>query len=371
MNRIYLDTNATTALDPLVLAAMREDLSFVPANPSSIHSFGRAAKKRLNEARESLAKFFQVKPKELIFTSGGTEGINMILKGFFSNLSEGHLITTEMEHAALFETAKLLEKRGVRVTYLKGSPRGAVSLEEVEAAILPKTRMLALSAANSETGVKIEMEALASLAQSKGIFFFVDGVALLGKELFTIPEGVSAMAFSGHKIHAPKGIGLAFLRSPHKLEPLLFGGGQEGGMRSGTENLAGIVGFSKAVELLTDHLPSASLQMGNLRDSFEREIKKKYPDAAINGEGKRVPNTSNLFFPNIHAEELLMNLDLHGVAASHGSACSSGAFEPSRILLNMDLSHKRAASSLRFSLSRFTTKEEIEKTLMILSEILS
>lgn len=370
MQRIYLDNNATTPLDPLVLEAMQPDLQSLPANPSSIHYFGQEARKRLTKARHTLATFFNVKPHELIFTSGGTESLNMILKGLFPLFPEGHIITTDIEHSAVNEVMKLFEKRGGRITYLKTGTWGAAQPEHVLEAIQDNTKLIALSAANSETGVKTDLESTAKIAKERGIFFAVDGVALLGKEHFTIPEGVSAMAFSGHKLHAPKGSGLTFVRAPHKLEPLLHGGGQEMGMRSGTENLANITGLTKAITLLTDKLPVATEHMQALRDHFESQLKKIFPSLQINGEGPRIPNTSNLSFPNVNGEELLMNLDLKGVAASHGSACASGAHEPSRVLLNMGYTKGRAASAIRFSLSRLTTHEEIERTLTILCDLL-
>ena len=370
MERIYLDNNATTPLDPLILETMQTDLLPIPANPSSLHFFGQEARKRLTKSRHTLATYFNVKPHELIFTSGGTESLNMILKGIFPLFPEGHIITTALEHSAVYEVMKLFESRGAKITYLKTGPFGSTRPKDVLSAIQNDTKLIALSAANSETGVKTDFDAIAHIANEKGIFFCVDGVALLGKETFTIPSGVSAMAFSGHKLHAPKGSGLAFIRSPHKLEPLLHGGGQEMGMRCGTENLANITGLTKAIELLREKLPDATTHMAALRDHFETELKKIFPSLQINGEGPRLPNTSNLSFPNVNGEELLMNLDLKGIAASHGSACSSGAHEPSRVLLNMGYPKARAASALRFSLSRLTTPQEIDRTLAVLKDLL-
>ncbi len=371
MNRIYLDNNATTALDPLVLEAMQPDLTSIPANPSSIHHFGKEARKRLAKAHHTLADYFNVKPHELIFTSGGTEAINMVLKGFFFLYPQEHIITTALEHSAVFEVIKLFEQRGAQVTYLKTGERGAATPEQVREAIQSDTKMIVLSAANSETGVKTDIEGIAKIAEERGIFYFVDGVALLGKESFTITGGVSAMAFSGHKLHAPKGSGLAFVRSPHKLVPLLHGGGQENNMRCGTENLASIVGIAKAIDLLSEKLPNATTHMKTLRDTFETELKKIAPTIRVNGTGPRLPNTSNISFPGVNGEELLINLDLQGIATSHGSACASGAHEPSRVLIDMGYPKKRVASAIRFSLSRHTTLQEIERTLAILREILT
>ncbi len=370
MERIYLDNNATTALDPRVLDAMQSDLGLLPANPSSIHSFGQEARARLTKARSMLAAYFHVKPHELIFTSGGTEAINMVLKGLFPLFPNGHIISTRIEHSAVYEVIQLFESRGAHVTYLPVGPLGAPTPKQVSEAITEETKLIALSAANSETGVLLEMEEIAKIALKHNLFFFVDAVALLGKMPLTIPDGVLAMSFSGHKIHAPKGSGLAFVRAPCTLTPLLHGGGQENGRRSGTENLAAITGLAKGVEILYDIVPAAGKKMGQLRDHFESELKKIFPPLLINGEGPRLPNTSNLSFPGFSGEELLMQLDLQGIAASHGSACASGAQEPSRVLQNMGYPKARAASAIRFSLSRNTTEEEINRTLSVLGKVL-
>jgi cysteine desulfurase len=361
MKRIYLDNNATTALDPRVLEAMLLDLRGGPANPSSVHFFGQKARAHLTEARGQIADFLQVKPHELVFTSGGTESLNMVLRGLFDKQAQGHIITTDIEHQCVYNTIKVLESRGCSVSYLKTGLYGAAKPEEVQAALRPDTRLIALTAVNGETGVKTDLNAIAKIAEGAGIPFVVDGVALLGKELFTIPAGVSAMGFSGHKLHAPKGIGLAFIRSQLKIPPLMTGGDQEGGKRPGTENMAGILGLAKAVTLLRDVLPGATKQMQTLRDHLEHSLKTRLGNVSINGEGERICNTSNLCFSGIDGETLLMHLDLSGIAVSHGSACASGALEPSRVLLNMGLAKEKARSSLRFSLSRETTREEIDQ----------
>lgn len=364
-SRIYLDNNATTGVDPKVLEAMLPELSTTPANPSSAHSFGREARARLSRARQQIADFLQVKPAELTFTSGGTESLNMLIRGLMP--ASGHCISSDVEHSAVFNTIQSL--KGPTASFLKTGLWGAVRPEEVEKAIRPDTRLIVLSAVNSETGVKTDIDAIAKIAQARGILFLVDGVALLGKELFQIPPGVSGMAFSGHKFHAPKGIGLTYLKSPLKLESLITGGDQEYARRAGTENLPGIVGLAAAIELLKKELPTASQKMQRLRDQLEQGLKSRLGNVLINGEGPRVVNTSNLCFPDVDGETLLMQLDRAGIAVSHGSACSSGALEPSRVLLNMGVPHKSARSSLRLSLSRWTREEEIESCIERLSEI--
>ena len=362
MKRIYLDHNATTPLDERVWQAMYDEL---PANPFSVHWYGREARNRLTKARRTIAKILGVAPNEILFTSGGTEALCTVMYG----IGKGHLVTSNLEHAAVYETAHNLIKQGCTATFLECGPYGAPTPEHVEAAIRPNTRLIAVMAVNNETGVKSDIEGIAQVASYAGVPLLVDGVALLGKESFTIPSGVSAMAFSGHKFHAPKGVGFLVVRPHLKLRPLLTGGAQEGGRRGGTENLAGILGLTKAVELVEAEL--SHLEVERLCNRLEQGICTLYPDAQINGEGPRICNTTNIAFGELEAEDLMMNLDLAGVAVSHGSACSSGSLAPSRILLNMGYSKQRAAASLRFSLSRMTTEEEIDTCLEVLSKCLN
>lgn len=358
--RIYLDNNATTGLDTRVLNAMLEELSTVPSNPSSTHYFGQQARARLQKARDTIASFLQVKAHEILFTSGGTESINLAIRGRLQGNRYCHVISSNVEHSCVYNTLMQLKAEGIDTSFLPAGLLGAVHVDEVRAAIRPETRLIVLSAVNSETGVKIDMEAIAKVAQEANIPFIVDGVALLGKELFTIPHGVSAMGFSGHKFHGPKGSGFAFLRSSFKIPPLFTGGDQEFGMRAGTENLAGIIGMAKAIELLATELPTASHRMAQLRDKLESGLLVHAKPAIVNGIGPRVANACNLSFPDVQGEDLLIALDMAGIAVSHGSACSSGALEPSRVLTNMGIPHHIAKSAIRFSLSRFTTEEEID-----------
>lgn len=360
MQRIYLDNNATTGVDPRVLEAMLQELSMMPANPSSTHFFGREARYRLLRAREQIAHFLRVKPQEVIFTSGGTESLNLILRGAFEHFPKGTVISSNVEHASVFHTLEAFKKKGWQIHYLPAGPFGTVSVEQLEKALDANTRFIVLGAVNSETGVKIDLEKIAKLALFAGIPLVIDGIALLGKELFDIHEGVSAMAFSGHKIHAPKGIGFAVIRSSFRFPSVFTGGEQEYSRRAGTENLSGIIGLAKAIELLSLELPSATAKMQALRDRLEQGLKEKFPSLLINGTGPRICNTSNLCFPGVDGENLLMSLDLAGIAASHGSACSSGALEPSRVLINMGVSTQLARSAIRISLSRWTTDEEIK-----------
>ncbi len=363
MQRIYLDNNATTIVAPEVLEVMLEELSGLPANPSSVHFFGKEAKKKLTTARASIASYLKVKPTEIVFTSGATEGINTILRG----QRHTHIVTSNVEHSCIYNTLKDLEKKGIKVTYLEAQSYGATTPDAVRLAITPQTTLIILGAVNNETGVKIDIEAIAKIALEARIPFALDGVALLGKEAFTIPEGVSAMAFSGHKIHGPKGIGFNFIRSNFKLSPLITGGDQEFSKRAGTENLAGILGLAKAIELLEKSPPMQKMQ--DLRAHFEKRLKELFSNVLINGDGPRICNTSNVSFLGVDGETLLIQLDQAGIAASHGSACASGSLEPSRILLSMNLPRERIKSSLRFSLSRFTTEQEIEQTISTIAAL--
>jgi cysteine desulfurase len=369
--RVFLDNNATTQMDPRVLSVMQEELSSPPSNPSSVHYFGQEARKRLTQARQTIATCLSVKPNELIFTSGGTESLNSLLRGFCAKEPKAHLITSDIEHSSVYNTIKHLEKQGIAVTYLPAESKGYITAESVEKALLPTTRLIVLSAVNSETGIKNPIAEIAQLAHDRKIPLLVDGVALMGKELFSIPQGVTAMAFSAHKFHGPKGVGLTFVRKEFKWDPLFSGGDQEYSKRAGTENLAGILGLAKAIELLNEELPFATQRMQKLRDHFEETLSSRCQNLLIYGkESPRIANTSGIAFPDIDGEGLLLDLDLNGIAVSHGSACASGALQPSRVLLNMGVSPSLARSSLRFSLSRFTTQAEIDHTLTVLLALL-
>ncbi|MGZ3632792.1 MAG: cysteine desulfurase family protein [Parachlamydiaceae bacterium] len=358
--QIYLDHNASTWIDPRVLSVVVNSLSESIGNPSSIHYFGQKSRAKLSQARQTIASTLGVKANEIIFTSGGTEGANFCIRGLLNLRSPGHLITSSIEHACVYETCKYLETQGYEVTFLSPNKDGAITSEAVSQALRPNTQLIALMAVNNETGLKTDIETIGAIARDAGVSFVVDGVALLGKELFRVPEGVSAMFFSGHKIHAPKGVGFAYVRSKMKIQPLLIGGEQEFGRRAGSENLSGIIGLAEAVRLLQEELPMATIKMQALRDYFESSLQQRLADIKINGSGQRICNTSNLCFVGVEGETLLAALDLEGISVSHGSACASGALEPSRILLNMGLSKADAASSMRFSFSRFTTQGEIE-----------
>lgn len=371
MNRIYFDHNATTALDPSVLETMVSELRGPPANPSSTHYFGKKAKAALTKARELIASYFSVKPEALIFTSGATESLNALLRSLFGSRPKGHLVTTALEHSAVYETVRYLEGTGLSVSFVPVDSWGAPRVEAIEEAIQSDTRAIVLSAANTETGVKLDIEAIAALAERRGIPLILDAVAFIGKEPWIMYSGISALAFSGHKFHGPKGIGGMVIRPDLKFSPLITGGGQESLRRSGTEFLAGILGLARAFEILIERQPEITAHLSSLRDHLEKGLLREFSELQINGEGPRISNTSNLFFPGVDGETLLMHLDMAGVAASHGSACSSGALEPSRVLQQMGFPLRRVRSSLRFSLGRMNTLAEVDACIERTSEIIS
>ncbi len=358
--RIYLDNNASTRVDPKAVVAMRQVLEGAPGNTGSVHSFGQEAKRWLNRSRDTIAEYLGVRSSEIIFTSGGTEAANLLIHGLLGRQPDGHVITSDLEHPAVYNTVRRFHACGCDATFLSSGEHGAPTVQQVSDAIRPDTKLIVLMAANNETGVKTDIEGIAAVAANHNIHLVVDAVGLMGKEPVVIPKGVSAMFFSGHKFHAPQGVGFFYLRSGVKLLPVFTGGGQEHGRRPGTENLPGIVAMAEAVRQI-----GPSDAMRRLRDRFEAGL----DDVVVNGMGPRTPNTANLFFPKVDGESLLMNLDLAGVACSAGSACSAGALEPSRVLLNMGYDQARASSSLRFSVSRFTTEEEIDRAIEIVNEV--
>jgi cysteine desulfurase len=370
VRKIYLDNNATTGIDLRVLEAMQEVLSPIPLNPSSAHQLGREAKQYLIRSRDTVAHYLGVRPQEVIFTSGATESLNFLIRGFYALHPGSHIISSNVEHPAVRLTLADLERLGARVTYLPVGLWGAPRPEDVEAAITDKTRLISLMAVNNITGVKTDIKAIAAIADKHQIPFVVDAVQLLGKETFHIPRGISGIAFSGHKIHGPQGISACILRSPHKLPLLITGGPQEHGKRGGTENLPAIVGFAKAIELLSLELPAATERMQKLRDHLIEGISRMTGNIVVHGQGPRICNTAHIGFPGIDGETLLLKLDLAGIIASHGSACTSGGLEISPILLEMGIPPSLAKSSLRFSLSRWTTHEEIDAALSVLSDLL-
>lgn len=353
---IYLDNNATTQLAPEVLQTMVEAMTSIWGNPSSVHSSGRAAKSALFLAKRQMAQQLGCNVQELTCTSGGTESMNLAIFGSVENLLSGHILSSTVEHAAVQKSVDRLANKGFCVEKLSPGITGMVEPKAVEKAIREDTKLIVLMAANNETGVLLNLKEIALIAERHNIALIVDAVALAGKSPVVFYKGISAMAFSAHKFHGPKGVGLLYHRMGTRLHPCILGGPQESGIRAGTENLVGILGMAKAFSLVEKaHFIS---EMERLRDLFEKRILQGC-SAEINGTGKRLCNTSNIYFPNIDGEGLLFQLDMKGIQASLGSACSSGAIEPSKVLLAMGFSQERAMQSIRFSLSRYTTEQQV------------
>ncbi|HTH53395.1 MAG TPA: cysteine desulfurase family protein [Edaphobacter sp.] len=373
MQRIYMDANATTPLLPEVFEAMRPFYLEHYGNASSIHQQGQHARAAVDRAREAVAALLHCRPAEVIFTSGGTESDNLAL---FGVLSEGdHLITSAVEHEAVLRAAESLASRGVEVTFLPVTSQGVVEPDALRAALKPNTRLISVMYANNETGVIQPIEALAEIAHAGGALFHTDAVQAAGKIPLDVNQrgplkNVDLLTISGHKIYGPKGIGALYVRRSVRLSPMVFGGPHERQRRAGTENVPGIVGFGKAAELAAAWLNGDEpVKLAALRDRLEQGVLAQIEETGINGGGvARVCNTTNLYFDHVEAEALLIALDLKGLSVSGGSACQSGATEPSHVLTAMGLSAMRARASLRFSLSKLTTEEEVDAALRLIPE---
>jgi len=361
-----MDANATTPLLPEVVEAMRPFWTEAFGNASSIHQPGQRARAAVERARESVAGLIGCRAAEVVFTSGGTESDNLAL---FGTLAPGdHLIASSMEHSAVMQAADALAGRGVEVSFLPATPQGLVEPSALEAALRPNTRLVSVMLANNETGVIQPVRALADLTHATGALFHSDAVQAAGKlEIDVKALGCDLLSISGHKMYAPQGVGALFVRRNVRLRPIFFGGNHERGRRAGTENVAGIAGLGKAAELARVWLANGEQQaLAALRDRLEQGILAQVEQAGVNGAGApRVANTGNLFFDHLEAEALVIALDLKGLAVSGGSACQSGSTEPSHVLLAMGLSVARARASVRFSLGRLTTEDEVDAALAL------
>ena len=362
-----MDANATTPLVPEVLDAMRPYFMEHFGNASSIHQQGQQARAAVEHARESVAALLNCRPAEIVFTSGGTESDNMALFGLVE--PGDHLITSSIEHHAILHAAEKLRDRGAEVTFLPVSAEGVVDPQDVRRAILPNTKLISVMMANNETGAIQPVSEIGRIAADADIYFHTDAVQAAGK----LPIDVQTLrcdllSISGHKMHAPQGIGILYVRRGTKLEPLFFGGAHERQRRAGTENLPGIVGLGKAAELARSALIDGTMdKIAALRDRLEQGILKAVEETGINGGTvARVANTTNLWFDNLEGEALVIALDLKGLSTSGGSACASGATEPSHVLTAMGLSTTRARASLRFSLTKQTTEDDIDFALGII-----
>jgi cysteine desulfurase len=371
--RIYMDANATTPLLPKVVDAMRPYWIEQFGNASSIHQDGQQARTAIDRARETLAEFFNCHDAEVVFNSGGTEGDNTALFGL---LHPGdHLITTSIEHSAVIQAANKLANFGVQTTFVAPQPSGLIDPHDILRAIRPETRLISVMLANNETGVLQPVAEIGKIAADTGVFFHIDAVQGAGKVKFDVRQfGCHLLSISGHKVHGPKGVGAMFVRRGTPLDSLIVGGSHERRRRAGTENVAGIVGLAKAVELAMHSLEDGTMtRLATLRDKLEAGVL-ALPGTGLNGalpDGKPAPraaNTTNIWFDNLEGEALVIALDLKGIAVSGGSACHSGATEPSHVLMAMGLNKARARASLRFSLLKTVTESQIDRVLQIVPE---
>lgn len=375
MNRIYLDNAATTAVAPEVLEAMLPYFTEVYGNPSSIHATGRTAHKAVDQARRQVAAAIGAQPQEIYFTAGGSESDNWAIKGtaLAQQRKGNHIITSAIEHHAVLHTCAWLEKHGFEVTYLPVDEFGRVNPEDVEKAITDKTILISIMTANNEIGTIQPIREIGAIARAHKILFHTDAVQAVGAIPVNVDEmNVDMLSMSGHKFHGPKGIGALYIRKGVRIDTLIHGGAQERGLRAGTENLPGIVGIGKAIELATANLDENARRITALRDKLMDGILERIPDARINGHRtQRLPNNCNVSIRYIEGEAMLLRLDLAGIAASSGSACTSGSLDPSHVLLAIGLPHEIAHGSLRLTLGADTTEKDIDAVLDTLPGIVS
>ncbi|MGN0794302.1 MAG: cysteine desulfurase NifS [Aristaeellaceae bacterium] len=376
MKRIYLDNAATTACAPEVVEAMLPYFTQTFGNASSVHAFGRESRRAIETARRQVARALNVAaPQEIVFTAGGSESDNWAIKGAaFARADRGrHIITSAIEHHAVLHTCQWLEKQGFEVTCLPVDAEGRVSVEHVERALRPDTVLVSVMMANNEIGTLQPVAQIGGLCRERGVLFHTDAVQAVG----AIPVDVQAMhadllSLSAHKFHGPKGVGALYVRKGVRLDNLVHGGAQERGLRAGTENLAGIVGLGKAIEMATAHLEDNAAHMTRLRDRLIAGIMERVPEVRLNGHPTdRLPNNCNLSFQGVEGEALLLRLDLAGIAGSSGSACTSGTLDPSHVLLAIGLPVAMAHGSLRLTLGADTTEEDIDAVLERLPPIVA
>jgi cysteine desulfurase len=373
MRQVYLDHNATTPLLPEVLEVMLRYYQRDFGNPSSVHRYGRQARVAIDDARDCVAHLLGAPPSSIVFCSGGTEANNTILKGIAAALKERgrHVVTSQIEHPAVLDTCAYLAQQGYEITYVPVDTHGIVDPEAVRDALTDETILVSIMHANNETGTVQPIAEIARLVHERGILMHTDAVQTFGKLPFNVDElGVDFLSFSGHKLYAPKGIGGWYTHPQAPLSPLLHGGHQERGWRSGTENVAAIAALGKACDIAQGDMLQEWERQRQLQQSLEHGLRERIPDLRIQGEGvARLPNTTNVAFANAEGEALLMSLDLQGVAISTGSACSSGSLEPSHVLRAMHVPASYLHGALRLSLGRSTTPDDIAYVLEILPGI--
>jgi cysteine desulfurase len=378
MNRVYLDFNATTPVEPAALDAMLPYFSGEFGNAASIHTPGQRARGAVETAREHVAALLGARPQEIVFTSGGTESDNHAIFGVVGQAflpvsssrnanSPPHIITTAIEHEAVLNACQALEKEGVRVTYLPTNREGQINLEDLSRAIRPETVLITIMHANNELGTLQPLEEIGRIAREADVYFHTDAVQSAGKIPIDVNTlQVDLLSLSGHKLYAPKGIGALYIRGGTRLRQLLYGGHHQRGFRPGTENVAGIVGLGKAADIARKSLAEDARRVSALRDKLQQGVLQRVAQSRVNGgAAPRTPNTTNLVFPGVEGEALLIALDLKGLACSTGAACSSGAVEPSHVLTAIGLPPEEARASLRFSLGRHTTSADIDFALRV------
>jgi len=375
MNRIYFDHSATTPVHPEVAAAMMEYLTDKFGNPSSVHSFGREARKAVDEARAKVADLIGAETNEIFFTSGGTESDNLALKGVaYANRKKGnHIITSAIEHHAILHTCEYLAKQGYKITYLPVDKYGMVSVEDVKNAITDQTILISIMYANNEVGTIQPIREIGKLAREKQIYFHTDATQVVGHIPIDVKaDNIDLLTMAGHKFNAPKGVGALYVRRGVRIESVQQGGGHERNMRAGTENVPGIVALGKAAEIAKRDMQQQMAHLQKLRDKMIKHVLETIPYSQLNGHPtQRMPGSANFSFHFIEGESLLLNLDLKGIAASSGSACTSGSLDPSHVLLAMGLTHEVAHGSLRISLGLGNTEEEVDYFLEVLPQIVA
>lgn len=373
MKRIYFDHSATTQTDERVAKLMVECMTEKYGNPSSVHSFGREARAAVEEARGKVAELIGAKPEEIFFTSGGTEADNLAIKGVaFANQKKGnHIITTAIEHHAVLHTCEWLEKHGFTVTYLPVDEYGMVRVEDLVKAITDKTILVSVMFANNEVGTIQPVKEIGQICRQRGIYFHTDAVQAVGNYPVNVDEdNIDLLSMSGHKFHGPKGIGALYIRKGVRIEEIQHGGGHERNMRAGTENVPGIVGMGKAAEIARQEMDGKIAKVSALRDRLIKGLLERIPHVKLNGHPtKRLPGNVNVSIMYVEGESLLLNLDMKGIAASSGSACTSGSLEPSHVLMAMGVPPEVAHGSLRMTLGRENTEEDVDYCLSVLPEI--
>ena len=368
MNNLYFDIAATTPLDYNVSELMNEIQKTTFGNPSSIHQFGQKSRSLIETARRQMASSLNCKPNEIIFTSGGSESNNLVLKGF---LKKGdHFITSSYEHPAIIKVAQELEKQGVEVSYIKPNTSGVIQTNDIESAIRKNTKLISIMHVNNELGCLNPIPTIVDMAKQKNIRVHTDAVQLIGKQPLNINTlNIDFLSIAAHKYYGPKGIGALFIKSGNLLDSVLQGGGQEKNLRPGTENIPGIVGMGLATQIAIEDSEKNAKKILQLENLFLDELNTKNITYKLNGQD-RIPGILNITFPNMLGQTLVMKLDLHGIAVSFGSACSSGTPKPSEVLLNLGLSKDEALKTIRISIGKFHTKNDIHELVNILQEVL-